>query len=120
MTDTGITQHNEDQAEKAIDCMDITGDGLRIGALREEELPLLLALFNEPGAAGFYVPTMIRPYNLEQLRGLLADWNDRAESFLFAIRQGEELVGVANIDGFSWANSHAEIGIALSDRKSVV
>ena len=84
MTEAETTPIGKVNAEKAIDGMDITGDGLRIAALREEELPLLLALFNEPGAAGFYVPTMIRPYNLEQLRGLLADWNDRAESFLYA------------------------------------
>lgn len=94
--------------------MDIGHEGLRLASVREDELPLLLSLFNEHEAAGFYVPTMVRPYNLEQLRGMLADWNDRSESFLFAIRNREELVGIANIDGFSWPNAHAEIGIALA------
>ncbi len=97
----------------AMDRLDVADARLRLAALREDEIPLLLPLFNEPEAAGFYVPAMIRPYSLEQLRGLLADWNDRSESYVFAIRDGEELVGIANIDGFSWANSHAEIGIAL-------
>jgi RimJ/RimL family protein N-acetyltransferase len=87
---------------------------LQLSAIREDEIELLLPLFNEPDAAGFYVPAMIRPYNLEQLKGLMGDWNDRAESYVFAIRKEGLLVGIANVDGFSWANAHAEIGIALA------
>ncbi len=89
-------------------------NGLRLTALRTEEINLLLALFNEPQAAGFYIPTMVRPYNVEQLQHMLRDWNDRAESFVFAIRQAEQLIGIVNIDGLSWVHSHAEIGIALA------
>ncbi len=98
----------------ALDALDAGSQGLRLSAIREDEIEQLLPLFNEPDAAGFYVPAMIRPYNLEQLKGLMGDWNDRAESYVFAIRKDERLVGIANVDGFSWANAHAEIGIALA------
>jgi RimJ/RimL family protein N-acetyltransferase len=111
----GVKKHADGEASAdTIANMDIGSGALRLDAVREDELPLLLPLFNEPEAAGFYVPTMVRPYNLEQLRGMLADWNDRSESYLFAVRHLDKLVGIVNIDGFSWANAHAEIGIALT------
>ena len=98
----------------ALDELEVEMQGLQLSAIREEEIEQLLPLFNDPDAAGFYVPAMIRPYNLEQLKGLMGDWNDRAESYVFAIRKEGRLVGIANVDGFSWANAHAEIGIALA------
>ncbi len=99
--------------KEALERMDAQAGGLQLSAIRDEEIPQLMPLFNEPGAAGFYIPAMIRPYSQEQLKAMMADWNDHAESYVFAVRKEGDLVGIVNIDGFSWANSHAEIGIAL-------
>ncbi len=113
MEETGSRGPARDFDPALFDNPQIAANGLRLTALREDETRLLLDLFNEPQASGFYVPTMVRPYNLEQLNSMLRDWNDRAESFLFAIRHADQLVGIVNIDGLSWVHSHAEIGIAL-------
>lgn len=98
------------------DRLPLVGTRLKLTALAAADLPVLLPFFQDMASLIYYIPTTARPLNGEQLDKLLADWNDGVESFVFAIRQDQHLVGLVNLDGLDWANSHAEIGIALTSQ----
>ncbi|MDD3930842.1 MAG: GNAT family protein, partial [Eubacteriales bacterium] len=40
---------------------------------------------------------------------------DGKENFVFAVRIQGRLIGLVNLDGLDWVNSHVEAGIALTD-----
>lgn len=92
----------------------LTGKRIRLTALEPMDLPVLLPFFQDMSSLTFYIPTTARPLNALQLEKMLDDWNDGSESFVFAVRHEDELVGLINLDGLDWANSHTEIGIALT------
>ncbi len=83
-------------------------------ALVEQDLDQLQSFFQDMASLYYYIPTTARPLNHLQLRKLLDDWNDGTESFVFAVRHAGQLIGLVNLDGLDWTNSHAEIGIALT------
>lgn len=102
--------------EKPIFALPLTGPRIRLTALAEADLDLLLPFFQDMASLAYYLPTTARPLNKEQLDRLLEDWNDGQDSFVFAVRQADQLVGLVNLDGLDWPNSHAELGIALTDK----
>lgn len=87
---------------------------IELTALTEPDLDQLQVFFQDMNALYYYIPTTARPLNRHQLEKLLDDWNDGTESFVFAVRYEGELIGLVNMDGLDWTNSHAEIGIALT------
>jgi RimJ/RimL family protein N-acetyltransferase len=96
------------------DKLPLHGRRLELTALLETDLPFLEPFFQDIASLTYYIPTTARPLNRPQLRSLLADWNDGIENFVFAIRKGDRLIGLINLDGLDWPNSHTEIGIALT------
>ena len=100
------------------DYLPLTGERIQLTALEAADFPSLLPFFQDMAALAYYIPTTARPLNREQLVELLADWNDGRESFVFAVRDAQQIVGLVNLDGLDWANSHAEIGIALTSQSA--
>lgn len=92
----------------------LQSERIRLTALQSEDTDLLRPFFEDMASLYFYLPTTARPLNKMQLDRLLLDWNDGLESFVFAVRQQNNLIGLVNLDGLDWPNSHAEIGIALT------
>ena len=93
----------------------LQGTRLQLTALQESDLPDLTCFFQDMASLTYYIPTTARPLNHLQLRSLLKDWNDGLENFVFAVRLSGRLIGLVNLDGLDWPNSHLEIGIALTD-----
>lgn len=96
----------------------LTGKRICLTALEPADLPVLLPFFQDMASLAYYIPTTARPLNAPQLEKMLDDWNDGNESFVFAVRHEDKLVGLINLDGLDWANSHAEIGIALTENQT--
>lgn len=96
----------------------LLGPRLELTALHDEDLPVLKPFFQDIQALRYYLPTTVRPFNLQQLDLLLQDWNDGETCFVFAIRNQGQLVGLINLDDLDLANGHAEIGIALTNSLS--
>ncbi|MBP8989404.1 MAG: GNAT family N-acetyltransferase [Clostridia bacterium] len=93
----------------------LQGKRLRLTALHESDLDLLQDFFQDMESLIYYIPTIPRPLNRKQLYSLLDNWNDGVSNFIFAVRVADQLIGLVNIDGLDWPNSHAEIGIALTE-----
>ena len=93
----------------------LQGPRVQLTALQESDLADLRPFFQDMSSLIYYIPTTARPLNDGQLRKLLDDWNDGIENFVFAVRFQGRLVGLVNLDGLDWPNSHVEIGIALTD-----
>ncbi len=93
----------------------LRSERVELTALESSDMPYLRSFFQDMTSLYYYIPTTARPINLLQLEKLLADWNDGLESFVFAVRQDGRLIGLVNIDGLDWANSHAEVGIAITN-----
>lgn len=91
------------------------GQHIELTALEESDLISLKPFFQDMASLTYYIPTTARPLNAQQLKALLADWNDGIENFVFAIRREGQLIGLVNLDGLDWPNGHTEIGIALTD-----
>ncbi len=96
------------------DKLPLHGQRLDLTALEEADLPALQPFFQDIASLTYYIPTTARPLNANQLKLLLADWNDGLENFVFAIRFQDRLIGLVNLDGLDWPNGHTEIGIALT------
>jgi len=92
----------------------LQGPRVVLTALEENDLPALLPFFQDMSSLIYYMPTTARPLNAPQLQSLLTDWNDGVENFVFAVRWQGALIGLVNLDGLDFTNSHAEIGIALT------
>jgi RimJ/RimL family protein N-acetyltransferase len=93
----------------------LQGPRLELTALEESDLPALIPFFQDMSALTYYIPTTARPLNALQIRKLLDDWNDGIANFVFAIRLYNRVIGLINLDDLDWPNSHAEIGIALTE-----
>ena len=104
--------------QESLISLPLHGERVSLTALEEKDLANLLPFFQDIAALAYYLPTTARPFNQHQLDRLLADWNDGQESFVFAVRWQDELIGLVNLDGLDWANSHAELGIALTSQKA--
>ncbi len=94
----------------------LTGPRLSLTAYSQEDLQALLPFFQDMATLRYYLPTTVRPFNLEQVGLLLQDWNDGQTNFVFAIRQQDQICGLVNLDGLDFPNSHAEIGIAITSK----
>jgi RimJ/RimL family protein N-acetyltransferase len=94
----------------------LTGPRLSLTAYNGDDLAALLPFFQDISSLRYYLPTTIRPFNLEQLEGLLSGWNDGQSNFVFAIRHEGQICGLVNLDDLDFPNSHAEIGIAITTR----
>lgn len=104
------------EVKRIEDDLPLTGNRIALTSLTEQDILKLDGFFNDISSLKYYLPTTVRPFNREQLSKLLSDWNDGETCFVFAIRKGEELLGIVNIDDIDWTNSHAEIGIALTEK----
>ncbi|NLO35937.1 MAG: GNAT family N-acetyltransferase [Clostridiaceae bacterium] len=93
----------------------LIGERVRLTALQEADQELLQPFFQDMASLTYYIPTTARPLNGRQLRALLDDWNDGLENFVFAVRTDSRLIGLVNLDGLDWPNSHVELGVALTD-----
>lgn len=96
----------------------LKSERIELTALESSDMPYLRSFFQDMASLYYYLPTTARPINLLQLEKLLVDWNDGLESFVFAVRHEGRLVGLVNVDGLDWPNSHAEIGVALISEES--
>lgn len=96
----------------------LTGSRITLTSLTEQDIGKLESFFNDIASLIYYLPTTVRPFNRQQLYKLLSDWNDGETCFVFAVRSGDDLLGIVNIDDLDWTNSHAELGIALTDREA--
>lgn len=90
------------------------GRRVQLTAVEQTDLDALLPFFQDISSLYYYIPTTARPLNSSQLEKMLLDWNDGIENFCFAVRTADETIGLINIDGLDWPNSHAEVGIALA------
>ena len=74
----------------------LENDRIRIQPLARDDIPQLLSFFSDMDSMKLYLPELWRTYNLEQLYGLLADWHDEANNFVYAVRRKDvtqELIG---------------------------
>ncbi len=94
----------------------LQGPHIQLTALEDTDLTALLPFFQDLSVLRYYLPTTARPLNRIQLERLLKDWNDGVENYVFAIRSSGKTCGIFNLDGLDWANGHAEIGIAITDK----
>lgn len=94
----------------------LSGQRIILSAVEESDLQVLQPFFQDISSLFYYIPTTARPINRSQLKKLLLDWNDGVENFCFSIRVNNSPIGLINIDGLDWPNSHAEVGIALIDK----
>jgi RimJ/RimL family protein N-acetyltransferase len=94
----------------------LTGGSLSLTALSDGDIGDLLPFFQDVSVLRYYLPTTVRPLNEHQLRQLLKEWQDGESYFVFVIRKDNQAVGLVNIDGLDYPNSHAEVGIAITDR----
>jgi RimJ/RimL family protein N-acetyltransferase len=92
----------------------LKGSRITLTELQESDLSELAFFFRDMESLVYYIPTTARPLNHTQVRRLLDDWNDGVHHFVFAIRKQEHLVGILNLDGLDWPNSHTELGIAIT------
>lgn len=93
----------------------LQGTRVRLTALQEDDFDCLRPFFQDMASLIYYIPTTARPLNAYQMHSLLDDWNDGIENFVFAVRYQDRLIGLVNLDGLDWPNSHVEVGIALTD-----
>lgn len=94
----------------------LKGPRLELTAYSEDDLKALLPFFQDVSVLRYYLPTTVRPMNEPQLRQMLRDWNEGDWNHVFALRYQGQLCGLVNLDGLDPHNSHAEIGIAITDR----
>ncbi|MEA4890277.1 MAG: GNAT family protein [Clostridiaceae bacterium] len=94
----------------------LKGQRVSLTVLEEADLEILRPFFQDMASLTYYIPTTARPLNITQLREMISDWNDGLENFIFAIRYDNQLAGLVNLDDLDWPNSHAEIGIALTNK----
>ncbi|NCA97767.1 MAG: N-acetyltransferase [Clostridia bacterium] len=99
-----------------VEKLPLNGPRLTLTAYNKEDLATLLPFFQDVSTLRYYLPTTVRPFNLEQLDLLLSDWNDGQSNFVFAIRHEGQICGLVNLDGLDFPNSHAEIGIAITSK----
>ena len=106
------------EVKRIAQALPLTGKRITLNSLTEQDIEKLDSFFNDISSLIYYLPTTVRPYNKQQLEKLLSDWNDGETCFVFAVRSGDDLLGIVNIDDLDWTNSHAEIGIALTDKSA--
>lgn len=106
------------EVKQIADDLPLTGSRITLTSLTEQDIGKLESFFNDIASLKYYLPTTVRPFNRQQLYKLLSDWNDGETCFVFAVRSGGDLLGIVNIDDLDWTNSHAELGIALTDREA--
>jgi RimJ/RimL family protein N-acetyltransferase len=111
-----MTELHSTHPLKMTEKLPLIGERIALTTYTEQDLNELLPFFQDVSTLRYYLPTTIRPFNFEQLKQLLKDWNDGESNFVFAIRIDGQVCGLVNIDGLDYPNSHAEIGIAITDR----
>ena len=111
-----MTEFHSSHPLPVIEKLPLNGPRLSLTAYSKDDLAALLPFFQDLSTLRYYLPTTVRPFNLEQLDLLLSDWNDGQSNFVFAIRHEGEICGLVNLDGLDFPNSHAEIGIAITDK----
>lgn len=94
----------------------LIGSRVKLCAYQEKDLQSLLPFFEDVSVLRYYLPTTVRPMNEPQLRNMLKDWNEGDLNYVFTLMQGDQVLGLINLDGLDPHNSHAEIGIAITDR----
>ena len=102
------------QSKKKIE-WPLTDGTLSLDALLESDLPALEGFFRRPSDLYYYVPTLVFPRTVAQLRKNMTDWSDFRRYYTFAIRQDGVLYGLLHMDDVDWVNGHAEIGIAITE-----
>lgn len=102
------------QSKKSIE-WPLTDGSLILDALQESDLPFLEGFFRRPSDLYYYVPTLVFPRTVAQLRKNMTDWSDFRRYYTFAIRQDGKLYGLLHMDDVDWVNGHAEIGIAITE-----
>ena len=97
--------------------MNTDDTAIRLRPLQNTDEAELAPLFSDRGTLRFYLPTLLRSYSSEQLRHLLADWNDQPGVMILSIvgklSDREEVLGLVNLNGISYTNGNCELGIAL-------
>ncbi len=86
---------------------------IRLVAFDESHLPALAPLFLDLPTLRLYLPTLARPLNEAQLRGMLGDWHDATTQFVFTIFFKNGIAGICNLEAVDWTNRSAEAGVAL-------
>ena len=92
--------------------VDPTAD-VRLIALQERHIPGFAPLFEDVASLRLYMPSLARPLNELQLRGMLADWHDATDNFVFTILHHGDVAGLVNLESVDWTNRSAETGVAL-------
>ncbi|GAB3400821.1 GNAT family N-acetyltransferase [Flindersiella endophytica] len=88
-------------ADQQIDLDPLTGSLVRLRELREEDLPLLIEWWNDPGIAAYQRP-FTQPKTHDGIAEMIRGWsrNDAADcGFSIVKRKGGELVGQASLFG---------------------
>jgi len=111
-----MTEFHSSHPLPVVEKLPLNGPRLSLTAYSKDDLAALLPFFQDLSTLRYYLPTTVRPFNLEQLDLLLSDWNDGQSNFVFAIRHKGEICGLVNLDGLDFPNSHAEIGIAITNK----
>ncbi len=111
-----MTEFHSSHPLPVVEKLPLNGPRLSLTAYSKDDLAALLPFFQDLSTLRYYLPTTVRPFNLEQLDLLLSDWNDGQSNFVFAIRHEGEICGLVNLDGLDFPNSHAEIGIAITNK----
>ncbi len=110
-----MTQETTDFALAMTEKLPLSSERLSLTAYSESDLQELLPFFQDVSVLRYYLPTTVRPLNEPQLRAMLRDWNEGDWNYVFALKFENQLCGLVNLDGLDAHNSHAEIGIAITN-----
>lgn len=94
---------------------DLQGERIRLRLYCEPDRQQLLPLFQDPNSLALYLPGGWRLFQEDSLRGLLEDWQDGQQNWLFVIERRSDSVclGMVNLDGLDLVQRAVEVGIAL-------
>lgn len=95
----------------------LKSDRIYLRPIQDEDILVLAPFFQNPDNVKYYIPTLWRTYNEQQVQGLLADWHDQSHYYVYTICDGKDdaVIGLANLDGINYVNGNTEIGIAITD-----
>jgi RimJ/RimL family protein N-acetyltransferase len=96
----------------------LSGSLLRLTALREVDLPIVTAWFNDAGFLRLYDARPAYPRSEETLKEELDERRKRSDAFSFAARllDSDQLIGYVELDGILWPHRVSWLSLGIGER----
>jgi len=95
----------------------LSGDNIRLTAIKESDFPLIEEWFNNTGFLRYYDMLPAMPKSRKKLEEMIKGYEDSEERCIYAIRVNEtgKIIGVAGFDDIIWSNGVATVFIGIGD-----